>query len=61
VKKPLPELKTDEDAATFVATADLIEYDLSEMKLVRFQLAGSSGRGGDPIADHQVDRKAIPR
>lgn len=31
-KKPLPPLKSDEDAERFVADADLSEYDLSSFK-----------------------------
>ena len=38
MKKPFPELKSDAAAEAFVATADLSEYDLSEMTSVRFEL-----------------------
>ena len=37
MKKPLPVLRTDEEAERFVAEADLTDYDLSEMRLVRFE------------------------
>jgi len=40
----LPELKTDEEAETFVAEADLTEYDLSGMHLVRFEFQPKSER-----------------
>jgi predicted DNA binding CopG/RHH family protein len=35
--KPLPELKSDEEAERFVAEADLSEYDLSQFKPVHFE------------------------
>lgn len=38
MKKPLPELRTDEEAEEFVANSDLTEYDLSGMIPVRFEL-----------------------
>ena len=37
MKNKLPKLTTDEAAETFVAEADLIEYDLSSLKQVRFE------------------------
>ena len=37
-KKKFPELKTDAEAERFVATADLSEYDFSDMKPMRFEL-----------------------
>jgi predicted DNA binding CopG/RHH family protein/uncharacterized DUF497 family protein len=37
MKKPIPDLKTDDDAADFVETADLTEYDLSGFKPARFE------------------------
>jgi predicted DNA binding CopG/RHH family protein len=36
--KKLPVLRTDREAEAFVDKADLSEYDLSEMRLVRFEL-----------------------
>ena len=35
--KPLPLLKTDEEAARFVDQADLAEYDLSGGQVTRFE------------------------
>ena len=37
MKKTIPSFKTDEEAETFVATADLSEYDLSG-QFVKFEL-----------------------
>jgi len=37
--KPIPSLRSDEEAEHFVATADLSEYDLSEFKPMRFEIA----------------------
>jgi predicted DNA binding CopG/RHH family protein len=42
MKKPLPELTTDEEAEDFIANADLTEYDWSGMKMVRFELMPKS-------------------
>lgn len=36
--KKFPEWKTDAEAEEFVATADLTEYDISDMVPVRFEL-----------------------
>jgi predicted DNA binding CopG/RHH family protein len=44
MKKPLPELKTDEAAERFVAEADLTDYDLSGMRPVRFEFQPKSER-----------------
>ena len=44
MKKPLPQLKTDEEAERFVAESDLTEYDLSQMRLVRFEFQPKSER-----------------
>jgi predicted DNA binding CopG/RHH family protein len=44
MKKPLPEFKTDEEAEQFVAEADLTEYDLSGMRMVRFEFEPKSER-----------------
>lgn len=44
MKKPFPELKTDEEAERFAAEADLTEYDLSGMRLVRFEFQPKSER-----------------
>jgi predicted DNA binding CopG/RHH family protein len=44
MKKSLPELKTDEEAEAFVATSDLTEYDLSGIRMVRFEFQPKSER-----------------
>lgn len=38
MKKKFPEFKTDAEAEAFVDTADLIEYDFSDMVPMRFEL-----------------------
>ena len=38
MKKKFPEFKTDAEAEEFVATADLGEFDFSDMKPMRFEL-----------------------
>ena len=43
-RKPLPRLKTDEDAERFVDEADLSEYDLSGFKPARFEFEKKSAR-----------------
>jgi predicted DNA binding CopG/RHH family protein len=44
MKKPLPKLKSDKDAEAFIANSDLTEYDLSEMRMVRFEFQPKSER-----------------
>jgi predicted DNA binding CopG/RHH family protein len=44
VLKKLPVLRSDKAAEDFVAKADLTEYDLSEMKTVRFEFQPKSER-----------------
>ena len=44
MKKPLPEFITDDEAERFVAEADLTEYDLSGMRMVRFEFEPKSER-----------------
>jgi predicted DNA binding CopG/RHH family protein len=44
MKKPLPEFRTDDEAEKFVAEADLTEYDLSGMRMVRFEFEPKSER-----------------
>jgi predicted DNA binding CopG/RHH family protein len=44
MKKPLPSLRTDEEAERFVAEADLTEYDLSGLRAVRFEFQPKSER-----------------
>ena len=43
-RKPLPRLKTDEEAERFVDEADLSEYDLSGFKPARFEFEKKSAR-----------------
>jgi predicted DNA binding CopG/RHH family protein len=38
MKKKIPSFKSDREAASFVASADLSQYDLSGAQLVRFEL-----------------------
>jgi predicted DNA binding CopG/RHH family protein len=38
MKKKFPEFKTDAEAEAFVETADLSEYDFSDMVPMRFEL-----------------------
>jgi len=40
----LPKLKSDKDAEAFIANSDLTEYDLSEMRMVRFEFQPKSER-----------------
>ena len=44
MKKKLPELKSDMEAEEFVANSDLTEYDLSGMRMVRFEFQPKSER-----------------
>ncbi len=44
MKKKLPSLNSDEAAERFVATADLSEYDLSGMEMVRFEFQPKTER-----------------
>lgn len=44
MKRSLPKFKTDEEAERFVAESDLTEYDLSGMRLVRFEFEPKSER-----------------
>ena len=39
MKKKIPAFESDEEAERFVDTADLSEYDFSQFKPVRFELA----------------------
>jgi predicted DNA binding CopG/RHH family protein len=38
MKKKFPDFKTDAEAEAFIETADLSEYDLSDMVPMRFEL-----------------------
>jgi predicted DNA binding CopG/RHH family protein len=42
--KPLPVLRTDEEAERFVEEADLTEYDLSGFKPVQFEFEKKAAR-----------------
>jgi predicted DNA binding CopG/RHH family protein len=44
MKKKLPALRSDKAAEDFVAKANLTEYDLSEMKTMRFEFQPKSER-----------------
>jgi predicted DNA binding CopG/RHH family protein len=44
MKKPLPKLTSDKEAEEFVANSDLTEYDLSGMRMVRFEFQPKSER-----------------
>ncbi len=44
MKKPLPRLQSDDEAERFVAEADLTEYDLSGLRMVRFEFQPKSER-----------------
>jgi len=37
MKKPLPKLRSDKEAEAFIANSDLTDYDLSGMRMVRFE------------------------
>ncbi|MBI4273250.1 MAG: BrnA antitoxin family protein [Rhizobiales bacterium] len=44
MKKKLPKLKSDKEAESFVARADLSDYDLSGMQTVRFEFSPKAAR-----------------
>ncbi|MCP5265146.1 MAG: hypothetical protein H6934_03500 [Burkholderiaceae bacterium] len=44
MKKRLPRLRTDTQAERFVAEADLTEFDLGDMKPMRFEFARKEAR-----------------
>ncbi len=44
MKQHLPELENDEAAEGFVAGSDLTEYDLSAIKMIRFEFQPKSER-----------------
>lgn len=44
MKRKLPELRSDEAAEAFVAESDLTQFDLSEMRPVRFEFQPKSER-----------------
>lgn len=44
MRKKLPKLRSDREAEAFVAESDLTAYDLSEMKVMRFEIQPKSER-----------------
>jgi predicted DNA binding CopG/RHH family protein len=44
MKKPLPNLQSDRQAEAFVAEADLTDYDLSSMRMTRFEFQHKTER-----------------
>jgi predicted DNA binding CopG/RHH family protein len=44
MKKKLPRLRSDKEAEEFVEKADLTEYDLSQMRSIRFEFQPKSER-----------------
>ncbi len=44
MKKKLPKLKSDREAEEFVAKADLTDYDLSGLRMARFEFQPKSER-----------------
>jgi predicted DNA binding CopG/RHH family protein len=44
MKKNLPKFRSDQEAEQFVDEADLTEYDLSEMRPIRFEFQPKSER-----------------
>lgn len=44
MKKKLPTLGSDKEAEAFIANSDLTEYDLSGMRMVRFEFQPKSER-----------------
>jgi predicted DNA binding CopG/RHH family protein len=44
MKRKLPKLKSDKEAEVFVAESDLTGYDLSEMRVMRFEFQPKSER-----------------
>jgi predicted DNA binding CopG/RHH family protein len=48
MKKPLPVFQKDEEAERFIAEADLTEYDLSPMRVVRFEFQPKSEGANAP-------------
>lgn len=44
MKRKLPALASDDEAETFVASADLTEFDLSQMRAMKFEFAPKDER-----------------
>jgi predicted DNA binding CopG/RHH family protein len=53
MKKPLPILKSDKEAEHFVATSDLTEYELSRLRVIRFDFNPKS----EPVDRNLSKRK----
>jgi len=51
MRKTLPKLRSDEEAEGFVAQSDLTEYDLSGMRIVRFEFRPRSEPINDPVPE----------
>ena len=43
-EKPLPEFTTDDEAERFTGEADLTDYDLSQLRVVRFEFQPKNER-----------------
>ena len=59
VKRPLPPLRSDEEAEDFVANADLTEYDLSGFRPSRLRFVPP--KGVEECGPAAVPAGAIPR
>ncbi len=44
MKKRLPKLRSDKEAEDFIAKSDLTQYDLSRMRMVRFEFQPKTER-----------------
>ena len=49
MKKKFPVLKTDKEAETFVATADLTQYNLSDMRPLQYEFQPKAQRVAMPL------------
>lgn len=66
-KKKIPAFKTDKKAETFVARADLTDYDLSDVRPVRFEFEKKTARVNMRLPQRLLDavkrraeRRGIP-
>jgi predicted DNA binding CopG/RHH family protein len=55
MKKPLPKLRSDKEAEDFVANSDLTEYDLSGLRMMRFEFEPKSERVNLRLPRHLLD------
>ncbi len=55
MKKKLPGFRSDEEAEAFVASADLTNYDLSDMKMVRFEFKPKTARVNMRLSQDLLD------